>query len=47
MVRQTELLVELMRQNTDLTQTVKGLTERVEGLTREVHARLGCETPPA
>jgi uncharacterized membrane protein len=47
MVRQTELLVELMRQNTDLTQTVKGLTERVEGLTREVHARLGCEAPPA
>ena len=37
---QTALLVELMRQNTDLTLTVKALTERVEALTRDVHAQL-------
>ena len=40
---QTALLVELMKQNTDLTMTVKTLTERVETLTREVHARLDCQ----
>ena len=34
---QTSLLVEMMRQNTDLTQQIKALTERVEMLTSEVH----------
>jgi uncharacterized membrane protein len=35
--RQTELLVEMVQQNTQLTETVKSLTERVEALTAEVH----------
>jgi len=35
--RQTELLVEMVRQNTQLTETIKSLTERVETLTIEVH----------
>jgi uncharacterized membrane protein len=39
-VDQTKILLELMRQNTDLTITVKELTERVEVLTRDVHASL-------
>ena len=34
---QTCLLVEMVKQNTQLTETVKALTERVEMLTREVH----------
>lgn len=34
---QTTLLVEMMKQNTALTETVKALTERVETLTQEVH----------
>jgi len=36
-IRQTNLLVEMMQQNTQLTATVKALTERVEALTLEVH----------
>jgi uncharacterized membrane protein len=36
-VQQMELLVEMMGQNTQLTETVKSLTERVETLTQEVH----------
>ena len=36
-VKQMELLVEMMGQNTQLTETVKSLTERVETLTQEVH----------
>lgn len=36
-VRQTELLVSLVQQNTQLTETVKALTERIEALTRDVH----------
>lgn len=36
-VQQMELLVKMMGQNTQLTETVKSLTERVETLTREVH----------
>ena len=36
-VEQMELLVKMMGQNTELTETVKSLTERVETLTREVH----------
>jgi uncharacterized membrane protein len=35
--RQTALLVEMVQQNTQLTETVKSLTERVEALTIEVH----------
>lgn len=38
--RQTALLVEMVQQNTQLTETIKILTERVEILTREVHGRL-------
>lgn len=34
---QTGLLVKMLQQNTQLTETVKALTERVETLTREVH----------
>lgn len=36
-VKHTELLLDMMRQNTELTETVKSLTERVEALTVEVH----------
>jgi uncharacterized membrane protein len=36
-VKQTALLVEMLGQNTQLTETVKALTERVETLTAEVH----------
>jgi uncharacterized membrane protein len=35
--QQTALLVEMMQQNTRLTETIKALTERVEALTIEVH----------
>jgi uncharacterized membrane protein len=35
--RQTALLLEMVQQNTKLTETIKSLTERVEALTREVH----------
>jgi uncharacterized membrane protein len=35
--RQTTLLVEMMEQNTRLTETIKALTERVEALTIDVH----------
>jgi uncharacterized membrane protein len=34
---QTTLLVEMLRQNTQLTEAVKALTERVEALTFDVH----------
>jgi uncharacterized membrane protein len=37
---ETSLLVKMLEQNTELTQTVKALTERVEQLTVELHARL-------
>jgi len=36
-IEQTALLVEMMAQNTKLTETVRDLTERVETLTQEVH----------
>ncbi len=36
-MRQTALLLDMMQQNTQLTETVKSLTERVEALTVEVH----------
>src|SRR5215469_10228282 len=35
--KQTALLLDMVKQNTELTETIKSLTERVEGLTREVH----------
>ena len=35
--QQTTLLVEMLRQNTQLTETVKAIAERVESLTVEVH----------
>jgi uncharacterized membrane protein len=35
--KQTALLVEMMQQNTRLTETIKALTERVEALTIDVH----------
>jgi uncharacterized membrane protein len=38
--KQTELLVSMLQQNTELTQTVKALTERLEKLTVEVHAKV-------
>jgi uncharacterized membrane protein len=34
---QTKLLVQMMEQNTKLTETIKALTERVEALTIDVH----------
>lgn len=37
---QTSKLLELMEQNTQLTEVVRGLSERIEGLTRDVHAKL-------
>jgi uncharacterized membrane protein len=36
-VQQTTLLLEMVRQNTSLTETIRTLTERVETLTVEVH----------
>ena len=38
--KQTALLVDMLEQNTRLTETVKALTERVEGLTKDLHAHL-------
>ena len=38
--KQTALLVDLLKQNTELTTITKQLTERVESLTEELHARL-------
>ena len=38
--KQTELLVSMLQQNTELTQTVKTLTERLEKLTVEVHKKV-------
>jgi uncharacterized membrane protein len=37
MAEQTRLLVEMLGQNTQLTETVKALTERIDALTLEVH----------
>ena len=37
---QTTTLLELMHQNTDLTQLIKELSERIEGLTRQLHQQL-------
>ncbi len=37
---QTTLLVDMLQQNTQLTETVKALAERVEALTNDLHAQL-------
>ena len=42
MAKQTEILVELLQKNTELTQVTRDLTERIESLTLELHGRL-CE----
>ena len=44
--QQTALLVDMVQQNTALTESVKALTERVEALTREVHKNI-CSAAPA
>ncbi len=38
--QQTTLLVDMLQQNTQLTETIKVLTERLEALTLEVHKKL-------
>jgi uncharacterized membrane protein len=42
--QQTALLVEMVQQNTTLTESVKALTERVEALTRELHTSICTAT---
>lgn len=37
---ETGKLLELLRQNTDLTESVKQLSERIEGLTAQLHGQL-------
>jgi len=43
---QTALLVDMVQQNTQLTETVKTLTERVAALTTEVHKQLVLNKAP-
>lgn len=38
--KQTEILVDMLKQNTELTEKVKVLTERLETLTRDVHQKM-------
>ena len=38
--KQTALMVELLQQNTDLTETTRKLSERIEALTVELHGKL-------
>ncbi len=45
--QQTEILLDMVKQNTALTGTVKTLTERVATLTSEVHDRMCPIEPPA
>jgi uncharacterized membrane protein len=40
MTHQTTILVEMLKQNTQLTETIKVLTERLELLTLEVHKKM-------
>lgn len=42
--KQTAMLLEMLQQNTDLTEKIRDLTERVETLTREVHENV-CTRP--
>ncbi len=37
---QTRLILEMLKQNTDLTETIKSLSVRVEALTKDVHAKI-------
>lgn len=46
MAQQTNMLLELVTQNTQLTETIKTLTERVEVLTTEVHQQVTLSTSP-
>jgi uncharacterized membrane protein len=39
---QTAILVDMLNQNTQLTETIKALTEKLEKLTTEVHNKLNC-----
>jgi len=39
-VSQTETLLGLMRQNTELTEVTRALSERIESLTKEVHRHI-------
>jgi uncharacterized membrane protein len=41
---QTAALVDMLKQNTELTEKVRALTERVEALTREVHQNVCART---
>ena len=43
--KQTALLVEMVEQNTALTETVKALTERLETLTLDVHKAVSNARP--
>ena len=43
--QQTAVLVDMVQQNTALTESVKVLAERVEALTREVHKNICSATP--
>jgi uncharacterized membrane protein len=43
--KQTALLVEMLQQNTQLTETVKSLVERIESLTAEVHRNVTSLKP--
>jgi uncharacterized membrane protein len=40
MTAQTTILVDMLNQNTQLTESIKALTERLEGLTLEVHKKI-------
>ena len=40
MTHQTAILVEMLTQNTQLTENIKVLTERLESLTLEVHKKM-------
>ena len=39
-VQQTALILQMLQQNTDLTETIKALSERLEVLTKEVHGKV-------
>ncbi len=45
--QQSEILLDMVKQNTELTGTIKELTERVATLTAEVHTRMCPIDPPA
>jgi uncharacterized membrane protein len=37
---QTQLILEMLQQNTDMTETIKRMSERLEVLTKEVHSKV-------